>query len=133
MGSPTPGRRRETRVGSPGFFLLNQACLAVNAAFDTTCYLVGSAVSYPTWRDVDVRVILPDDQFGRLFPGVGGGNPRVHPLWSLLCSSTSLWLGQAAGLPVDFQVQSQTRACSYAGLPRVALGVFPIPGGGGRG
>lgn len=130
MGSPAvPGRRRETYVGSPGYFLLNQACLAVNTAFDSICYLVGSSVSYATWRDVDVRIILPNDRFAELFPGLNG-NPRTHPLWSLVCSSTSLWLGQATGLPVDFQVQSQAKASFYQGQPRVPLGLFPSPPGG---
>lgn len=123
----TPGRRRETYVGSPGFFLLNQACVAVNAAFDTTCFLVGSAASFPTWRDVDVRAILPDEQFARLFPGINA-QPRLHPFWSLVCSSTSLWLGQATGLPVDFQVQSHTVSCQYQGNPRVPLGLFMAGG-----
>lgn len=131
MGSPaSPARRRETYVGSPGYFLLNQACLAVNAAFDTTCFLVGTAVSYRSWRDVDVRAIVPDEQYERLFAGITG-QPRIHPLWSLLCSSTSLWLGQATGLPVDFQVQSQSISTRYAGCPRVPLGLFPtVPAAG---
>lgn len=131
---PVP-RQRETYVGAPGFFLLNQACLAVNAAFDTTCFLVGTAVAYRSWRDVDVRAILPDQQYQRLF-GEAAVPPRTHPLWSLLCSSTSLWLGQCTGLPVDFQIQSQTRATAYAGRPRIPLGFFPVRlgevlGGGG--
>lgn len=129
MASPfEPGdpRRAETYVGSPGVFLLNQACMVIAAAFDTPAFLVGSAVTTKTRRDVDVRVILPDDRYKELFPGIGA-NPRTHPLWSLLCSSTALWLAQASGLPVDFQVQSQSRADLEDG-PRVALGVFPDGG-----
>jgi hypothetical protein len=112
-------------VGAPGFFLLNQAIMPVNAAFDTICWLVGTAIEYRNWRDIDVRAVLPDEQYQRLFLGIGTA-ARVHPLWSLLCSSTSLWLAQATGLPVDFQVQTESRADErYAGRPRIALGVFP--------
>jgi hypothetical protein len=122
----TEPNARETCVGSPDFFLLNQACVAVGLAFDTTPFLVGSAVTSKQRRDIDVRVIVPDDRYKELFPGIGA-NPRTHPLWSLLCSSTALWLRQASGLPVDFQVQSQSRAAVEDG-PRVPLGVFPVGG-----
>lgn len=126
--------RRECYVGSPGWFLLNQACLAVHLAFGTVPYLVGSAVERRDFRDVDVRVMLADVEYERLFPGaLKLGNPRVHPLWSLLCSSISLQLGQATRLRVDFQVQpdsvAQTR---YGKRPRIPLGIFPTTSEGGQ-
>jgi hypothetical protein len=114
----------ECMVGSPGFFLLNQACLAVRHAFGSV-FLVGSAIASKDYRDVDVRVIVGDDQFERLFPGLTG-NPRLHPLWSLLCSSISVHLSQASGLPVDFQIQAQTVANDkFGGERRIPLGLFP--------
>jgi hypothetical protein len=126
VATQTDPRRAETYVGSPGIYLLNQACAAVAPAFDTTPFLVGSALESKVRRDIDVRVIIPDSRYKELFPGIGD-NPRTHALWSLLCSGTALWLGQASGLPVDFQVQSQSRADLEVGR-RVALGVFPTGG-----
>lgn len=119
-------RRYETQVGSPGVYLLNQACAALVPAFDTTPFLVGSALESKGRRDIDVRVVVSDARYKELFPGIGD-NPRTHALWSLLCSGTALWLRQASGLPVDFQVQSQSRADLEHGR-RVALGVFPTGG-----
>jgi hypothetical protein len=118
--------QRECYVGSPGFFLLDQASLAVGLAFNSTPYLVGSSVERQDWRDVDVRVMLDDDEWERLFPGLAG-NPRTNALWSLMCSAMSLILAQATGLPVDFQIQCQSVANElYPGASkRVPLGIFP--------
>lgn len=124
------GVRYETHVGAPGLFLLNQSCLAIAAAFDSTPYLVGSAITTKDHRDVDVRLILDDEQFERLFPGFVYSNPRVCPLWSLMCSSISQHLAHATGLLVDFQIQSATAAdAKFAGCKRVPLGIFPTVGG----
>jgi hypothetical protein len=114
----------ECMVGSPGFFLLNQACLAVRYAFGSV-FLVGSAIASKDYRDVDVRAILADREFERLFPGLIG-NPRLNPMWSLLCSSISVHLSQASGLPVDFQIQAQTVANEkHPGQRRIPLGLYP--------
>ena len=82
-------------------FLLDQACIVVGRAFDSTPYLVGSALDRADYRDVDVRVILDDDAYAAMFRGRVPG--KVQPLWSLLCSSISMQLGHITGLPIDFQ------------------------------
>lgn len=116
--------RYECAVGSPGFFLLNQAAVMVRLAFGEVPYLVGSAITSKGYRDVDVRLILDDADFKALFP-TASANPRTDAFWSLLCSSVSLYLRQATGLPVDFQIQSQhTADTKYPGRERVPLGVF---------
>lgn len=101
-------------IGAPKFFLLNQACLVLEHAFPNSlgAFLVGSSLERRDYRDVDVRVILRDDDFERMFPGLKAneGARWRHAFWSLLCSSVSLHLSRASGLPVDFQVQSQTEA-----------------------
>lgn len=66
-------------------------------------YLVGSATERPDFRDVDVRLILSDEEFDRLF----GHSPE---LWSVFCYAVSRWLGADTELPIDFQVQRQTEA-----------------------
>jgi hypothetical protein len=116
--------QRECFVGSPGYFHLNNAAPILAEAFGTVPFLVGSACTVRDWRDVDVRVMLDDAEYDRLFPGLDG-NPRTNALWSLLCASVSDWLGRATGLPVDFQVQRATRAGEhYRGKKRIALGIF---------
>jgi len=65
-------------------------------------YLVGSVLEGSGWRDVDVRMILADDEFDRLF-----SEPM---LWDVFCFAVTGWLRSETGLPIDFQVQRQTEA-----------------------
>lgn len=111
-------------LGAPDFFLLDQACVYVRYAFESVPYLVGSSILRRDYRDVDVRVMLDDERYGRLFPGIIRP-ARTHALWSLLCSSISLQLQRASGLPVDFQVQRADEANEMYQGQRIALGVFP--------
>lgn len=119
---PESAERRTCYVCSPGLFLLSQACMVIDQGLGTP-YLVGSATRRRDYRDVDVRVIMGDDEFAQRFPGAQP-QPMMDPLWSLLSSSVSVWLSQTSGLPVDFQVQSQSIADRYDGI-RVPLGVYP--------
>ena len=68
-----PRRRKFCYVGPPAIFKLEQACWQLNQAFDEEgfgCYLVGSCLERPDFRDVDVRMILKDEEFWREFPDV---------------------------------------------------------------
>lgn len=87
---------------------------------DGGVYLVGSVNERPDYRDVDVRMILPDPAFDRLFG-------REPGLWGLLCYAVSRQLGADTGLPVDFQVQRQTQANEHKGS-RNPLGLIAING-----
>jgi hypothetical protein len=72
MEAPEAPRRKANYVGAPAIFALEQACAEINAAFETFgVYLVGSALDRPDWRDVDLRCIMIDEQFARLFPNAG--------------------------------------------------------------
>jgi len=133
---------RANYIGAPQFFRLNEACRIVNDAFGFGygVFLVGSSLTRRDYRDVDLRLIVTDEDFARLFPGELGASWR-HPFWSLLCSSISLYLSQVSGLPVDFQVQSMTEANRDYAAPeheRCALGLFypakptQLPGEGER-
>lgn len=64
-----------------------------------TAYLVGSALVRPDYRDVDVRIVLPDDSIDHLAQVVDLGRLNL---------SLSLWGQKATGLPIDCQVQSVT-------------------------
>jgi len=121
---------RANYVPSPHFFNLNQACRLINDAFEGGfgCYLVGSSLDRRDYRDVDVRYIMKDDAYDRLFRDGRGenGGGYLNPLWSLLCSTISMWLSQQSGLPIDFQIQRQTQANQLhpgAGR-RQPLGIF---------
>ena len=73
-------------------------------------FLVGSCLHRPDFMDVDVRCILPDDEFAAL--------PIPHTLNACI----SEWMRQRTGLPVDFQFQSQTDANTNHNHKRSALG-----------
>lgn len=119
---------RANWVPAPHFFELNLACRALVDAYGAHVYLVGSAIARRDYRDVDVRMILPDADFASLFPGLSGSSPSHDARWSLLCSAISLWLSKRSGLPVDFQIQQMTEANSWSGQskghPRHPLGLF---------
>lgn len=102
-------------VGQPGLGLLNIQCHLLAQAFGP-CFLVGECLDRRDYRHVDVRMILPNDQFAMLFDGqelrlalVGAGLTRL--------------LSDASGLPVDFQIQSQAWSdARFADRPRVPIG-----------
>jgi len=125
---------RSNFVPSPHFLNLNVACRFVNQALGDGfgCYLVGSACTRRDYRDVDVRFIMADAAFDQLFniepkDGDSGRGGWLNPLWSLMCSSISLWLSQQTSLPVDFQIQRQTQANAMHDGPRHALGILIDP------
>jgi hypothetical protein len=118
---------RANWLPSPHFYNLNQACAQINKAFGGFgCYLVGSCQVKRDYRDVDVRLVLDDAEYERLFRSPGGEarGGWANALWSLMCTSLSLWLKQQTDLPVDFQIQSQTYANANHRGHRSALGIF---------
>ena len=110
---------------------LDEACRPFVQAFGQYPYLVGSASQGPDFRDVDVRLILPDEEFDALFAGEG------KALWGLLSRLGATFLRVKTGLPVDFQIQRQTEANEKFGdlgkTPRNPLGqrsLLEFAGGG---
>lgn len=77
--------------------------------------LVGSVSERPDFRDVDVRLILHDEDFDRLF----GHTPE---LWSVFSYAVSRMLAADTGLAIDFQVQRMTEANEKHSGPRNSLG-----------
>jgi len=114
--------------------VLDHACEPIWDAFGGT-YLVGTAFTGGDYRDVDVRTILPDREFDRLFgPGLlrdDGEIDRHHPsdkvpgraLWGLVCMSVGRYLMTATGLPIDYQIQRMTQANEKYDGPRNPLGM----------
>jgi hypothetical protein len=122
--------KRSNYLPSPHFLQLNLACRFLNDALGGFgSYLVGSSITRRDYRDVDIRYILDDGAFDRLFrcdpkDADTGRAGWLNPLWSLMCTSISFWLREQTGLPVDFQIQRQTQANALHDGPRHALGIF---------
>lgn len=121
--------KRANWIGVPATFDLNFAAGALNDAFGYHNYLVGSAMERKDHRDVDVRCVLPDEEYDRLFPPQFNGanrirNQNLNPMWSLMCASISEWLASRTGLNIDFQIQRQSDANEEHKGPRSALGMW---------
>lgn len=122
-----PHERVSSYLSPPDFHRLEWACRPIVEAFGTPPYLVGSVLTRPDYRDIDVRLILDDEVVERMF-GVEGehfdGLPgKVRLLLNIALSDL---IAKAANLPapVDFQIQSMTEANSeYGGRMRNPLGV----------
>jgi hypothetical protein len=114
---------KASHVGAPAIFALEMACRDVCDAFDSYgCYLVGSAIDRADWRDIDLRLIMDDADFHRLFP-LAGDHWEHDARWLLLTVSISERLSKLTGLPIDFQFQPQTHANKCHSGPRHALGM----------
>lgn len=100
-------------------YRLDQACQLVSKAFGGECpYLVGTAGlgGADSYRDVDVRLMLDDDEFAAACP--------TRERWELLCVTISAYLSERTNLPVDFQVQRAREANERFGdKPRNPLGM----------
>lgn len=130
--APKP-RVKGIYIGAPAHFKLELACQHLDRAFGGWgCYLVGSCLQRPDWRDIDVRYILDDEEFRKLFPDVdwttdGPGSWEFDARWLLLTTSLSDWLKAQTGLPIDFQFQPQSHSSKRHPGPRNAVGLIMAP------
>lgn len=108
-------KRRATSLSPPEFYLLEHWGRTIRLSFGEHPYLVGSVARAEEWRDVDVRLMLPDDHFAELAP-----NP---PQLAALNVAMSLWGQHVTGLPIDFQFQDTTTTNAEHNGIRNALGV----------
>ena len=108
---PIEQPRKSNYIGAPACFKLEVCCRQLMEAFDEDygIYQVGSSLYKSDWRDVDLRYILDDEAFKKLFPQAGQ-HWEFDPRWLLLVNLISDWLSAQTGLPVDFQFQPQTYA-----------------------
>lgn len=112
-------------VGMPAALKLDEFGSHVWSVFGHPPYLVGSALLSKEWRDVDVRVILPDDQYeadGLGEPGRGCLNGK----WVALSLAFSSLGREMTGLPIDFQIQQQSDANQRYPGPRNAIGMIEL-------
>jgi hypothetical protein len=96
-------------VGMPQALRLQQFGDDIRAAFDGhMAYHVGSSLNAKAgWRDVDVRLILPDD----VWDAMGLGDPdhtHSNPKWCAITLAWSAYGRELTGLPIDFQPQKQS-------------------------
>lgn len=122
--------KKASYVGVPAIFALNLACRHLNAAFGDghSCYLVGSSLDRPDWRDVDVVMMLSDNEFRRMFPKAHLQGQWEHdPRWLVMSVAISQWLAQQTGLPIDFKFQPSTWANERHQGFRNPLGINYVP------
>jgi hypothetical protein len=123
----TKPRIKASYVGAPKIFALEQACRQVFEAFGADCdfggiYHVGSSLQRTDWRDIDLRLMMDDASFDRLFPNAGR-HWEHDARWLLMTVSISEYLSRVTGLPVDFQFQPMTHANEHHKGPRSAMGI----------
>ena len=108
-------------VGMPQSLLLQEFGEHVRRAFGHVPYHVGSSLEQKDgWRDVDVRLILPDDEYAR----AGFGDPErgaLNKAWVSTILAWSCFGRHLTGLPIDFQIQQQSHANAKFDKPRSAL------------
>jgi hypothetical protein len=114
-------------VGMPAALKLEHFGRVLYEFFGHRAYQVGSSLKCSlgqaeTWRDVDVRMILPDEEFDDLF-GMPT-RPRCQNLkWNAACLAFAALGRDMTDLPIDFQIDRQTEANEEYPGPRSALGV----------
>ncbi len=107
-------------TGMPAASLLDYFGEMIYRAYGEFAYLVGSATTSKSWRDVDVRLILDDERYEALF---GSGDDCTDAFWSITTASLSLLAQKMTGLPIDFQIQRRSEARKFDG-PRMPIGLF---------
>lgn len=116
-------------VGMPHWMNLQRFGAYLNAMFGEHAYHVGSSLEKKDgWRDVDVRVILPDE----VWDAMGLGDPaRVHSnaKWTAYCLALSAFGKAITDLPIDCQLQRCTEANEEfgrgKGTARSFIGLIP--------
>jgi hypothetical protein len=116
---------RMSYLSTAEFALLNNACIPIREGLGVGTYLVGSVTEQADYRDVDVRTIVPDEEFDALFENGG------EHLWSLICMTIGLYLQSLTGLKVDYQIQRMTEANEKFPGSRHPLGMKARPYAGG--
>lgn len=114
---------RFSYVGMPAELYLKQFGAYILDAFGHPAYLVGSALTSKTFRDVDVRLILPDATHKALELG-HPSNPHQNRRWVSLCLAYSAFGKTLTGLPIDFQIHQQSWANEHYEERRIALATF---------
>jgi hypothetical protein len=111
-------------IDAPELAKIDLASFVVREALDTP-YLVGSALERADFRDVDIRVMLADEEYDRLFP-----SRARHPLADFIEVSITDHYVRASGLRIDFQIQRRSQANERYKGKRIPLGIYPLSASG---
>jgi hypothetical protein len=97
-------------VGPHEGYLLKRFGVELRQAFGHTAYQVGSSLTEKRgWRDVDVRLMLPDDEYATYFGA--WDSPEHNGLRLMSWNLAWTMLGRKlTNLPIDFQFQPATLA-----------------------
>jgi hypothetical protein len=104
----------------PAGIWLTKFGVIVRDYFGHVPYQVGSSLHSKQWRDVDVRLILPDEEFADRF----GGRDRsaeTNPKLAAITLAFAALGQQMTGLPIDFQIQPESHANAVYNGARSAL------------
>ena len=111
-------------LDAPDLDRLDLASILVREALDTP-YLVGSCLTRPDYRDVDIRVILFDERYDQLFPVLP---PQRTTLLHVLQRAFTEHYVAMTGLRIDFQIQRMSDANDrYPTGNRHPLGTYENP------
>ena len=102
----------------PAGIWLQKFGVIIHDYFGHVPYHVGSSLERKDWRDVDVRLILPDDEFDAMFGRIK--NTANTKLAAITLAFSALGK-EMTGLPIDFQIQPQTWANEHYPEMRSAL------------
>ena len=116
---PTPERR--PGIGMPAALLLDEFGSVLTDAFDATPYHVGSSAVGKVWRDVDVRLILDDERYAAEYGDPE--HPHQSPRWVAMVRAFAALGREMTRLPIDFQIDQQSRANAKHHGVRSALGI----------
>lgn len=112
-----PPRNRCTYLTPHDLRRLDWACAPIGKRFGDLPYLVGSVQTRDDYRDIDIRLIMPDEEL----KAMTGDSQERH--WLLNAAFTALIESMVKmPKPIDFQFQSQTEAATEDG-PRNPLGM----------
>lgn len=123
----TEGKKHQgTYIGMPEGLWLHEFGSVVWDAYGHPPYLVGSALRTTDYRDVDVRLLLPDEEYAAMFPGCDPKQPNWNGKWSAHVRAFSELGRRMTGLRIDFQIQQQTQANLDYPESRSALGFIGL-------
>jgi hypothetical protein len=110
-------------TGMPQGIWLAKFGIIIRDYFGHVPFHVGSSLDTKEWRDVYVRLILPDDEFEQMFGTVKNvANKKLSAITLAFCALGT----QMTGLPVDFQIQPESHANEvYPGKRSALLEVDP--------
>lgn len=100
-----PSVRRSSYLTVSQNYDLNVVCRPLAVLFGHGVYQVGSSLERPNYRDVDLRCILANDEYDRMFADDEQGK-KVK----FLNVAISEWIATRTGLPIDFQFQREAEA-----------------------